>query len=223
MKWLATVVSVAALMCSSGTARAQSLVPPDEVVIHIHEDLKDTDFVEGLICELSRVLAMPVSASTSNLAFAGVDFATNTQLDADRVRYSFARANEGNGRIFRYLIHPYDMKVNGLRYVFASTGRDGLLVGVMSTIRLVPAAPGMTRKRVSDITATRLYKLMLKSVAYLSGLDSDGCIMRFPSSLAELDAKSDEFCPEDHARLVEARILKARPVGACNFVSMVMP
>lgn len=222
MKWLATVVSMGVLLCT-GPVRAQFLVPPDEVVIHVHEDVENTDFVEGLVCELSRVLAVPVSATTSKMAFAGVDFATNTQLDADRLRFSFAREVEGGGRVFRYLIQPYDMKVHGLRYVFASTGRDGPLVGVMSTIRLIPAEPGLTRKRISDITALRLYKLMLKSVAYLSGLDSDGCIMKFPKSLPELDAKSDEFCPEDRDRLVAARVLKAHPVGACNLVAMAMP
>jgi predicted Zn-dependent protease len=215
--WLAAILALL-----TGPAFAQTLVPPGEIVIYVHKDLpeKDADFVEGLVCELSRVVAAPVRAAKSELPLNRSDLATPTQLDANKVRRSFARATAGEGPAFRYLILPYDLKVEDLHYVFALTVRDGETAAVMSTIRLVPREPGLSRKRVADITSDRIYKLMLKSIAVLAGLHGEGCIMAFPRSLPELDAKSDEFCPEDKAALIAAGVLKARPSGACNVVAM---
>ena len=215
--WLAAIFALLA-----GPVSAQKLVPPDEIVIYVHKDLpeQDTDFVDGLVCELGRVLAVPVRARKSELPLSRSDLATPTQLDANKVRLSFAHATADEGRAFRYLILPYDLKVERLNYVFSNTVLDGETAAVMSTIRLVPREPGLTRKRIADVTADRIYKLMLKSIALLAGLRTNGCIMAFPRSLPELDAKSDEFCPDDKAALVAAAILKARPVGACNIVAM---
>lgn len=215
--WLAAILALL-----TGPVFAQNLVPPGEIVIYVHKDLpeKDADFVDGLICELSRVLAVPVRAAKSELPIYRSDLATPTQLDANKVRLAFAHATADEGSVFRYLILPYDMKIEGLHYVFSNTVRDGEMAAVMSTIRLVPREPGLSRKRVADVTADRIYKLMLKSIAVLAGLHGDGCIMAFPRSLPELDAKSDEFCPNDKAALVAAGILKARPGGACNIVAM---
>jgi predicted Zn-dependent protease len=168
----------------------------------------------------NRVIVAPVRATKSELPLHRGDLATPTQLDANKVRLSFAHATAGEGPAFRYLILPYDLKVVDLHYVFALTVRDGETAAVMSTIRLVPREPGLSRKRVADVTADRIYKLMLKSIAVLAGLHGEGCIMAFPRNLPELDAKSDEFCPEDEAALIAAGILKARPSGACNIVAM---
>jgi predicted Zn-dependent protease len=215
--WLAAILALLA-----GPVSAQNLVPPDEIVIYVHKDLpeQDADFVEGLVCELSRVVAVPVRATKSDLPLYRSYLMTPNQLDPDKVRRPFAQSVADEGRVFRYLILPYDLKVDGLHYVFSSTLLNGDLNVVMSTIRLVPREPGLTRKRISDVTADRLYKLMLKSVALLAGLRTNGCIMAFPRDLSELDAKSDEFCPDDKAALIAAGVLKARPVGACNIVAM---
>jgi predicted Zn-dependent protease len=215
--WLAAILALL-----TGPVVAQNLVPPGEIVIYVHKDLpeKDADFVDGLICELSHVLVAPARAEKSELPIHRSDLATPTQLDANKVRLAFARATADEGRAFRYLILPYDLKVEGLHYIFSNTVRDGEMAAVMSTIRLVPREPGLSRKRVADVAAGRIYKLMLKSIAVLAGLHSEGCIMAFPRSLPELDAKSDEFCPNDKAALVAAGILKARPSGACNIVAM---
>ena len=204
-----------------GTAPAQTrLVPPDEVVIYVHEDMKNTDFVEGLVCELGRVLAAPVRATTSDLPLFKSYLATATQFDTGKVRAPFARATASDGRIFRYLLLSYDLKAEGLNYVFADTDIDGGTVSIMSTIRLTPTEPGLSRKRVSDVTGDRVYKLMLKSVALLAGLRTNGCVMAFPRSLPELDQKAAEFCPADRAALVAADVLKDKPFGACSTVAM---
>jgi len=49
-----TVALLAALvgMAWVSAAAAQSYVPPDEIVIYLHKDLRERDFIEGLVCEL---------------------------------------------------------------------------------------------------------------------------------------------------------------------------
>ena len=52
---------------------------------------------------------------------------------------------------------------------------------------------------------------MLESIARLAGLRSpDACALAFPRNLEELDRKSSEFCPSDHAALLAAGILKEK-------------
>ncbi|MBY0323198.1 MAG: hypothetical protein K2X72_31055 [Reyranella sp.] len=216
------LVAVLAFFTAGAAAAQPRLAAPDEVVIYLHPSLKDADFVEGLVCELGRVLVAPVRATTLDLPLTRDLLATPSQLDADKVVPLFARATDGEpGRRFRYLILPHDLKVSGLNYVFANTPIDGGNAAVISVIRLVPTERGLSRKHVSDITGDRLYKLMLKSLAVLAGLRSGGCVMAFPRSLPELDAKPAEFCPDDRAALIDAGMLKARPFGACNTVAMV--
>ena len=221
IRMMRTFALVALWLFVGGTASAQiGLVGPEEVVIYVHKDMKNTDFVEGLVCELGRVLVAPVRAETSDLPLYRGYLATPAQLDVGKVREPFARATAGDGRVFRYLLLPYDLKVEGLNYVFANTDIDGGTVAIMSTIRLTPAEPGLSRKQVSDVTGDRLYKLMLKSVALLGGLRTNGCVMAFPRNLPELDQKAAEFCPDDRAALVAAGILKDKPFGACSTVAM---
>jgi predicted Zn-dependent protease len=218
----AFVLLASTLLASTPASAQQRLVPPDDVVIYLHASLKDTDFAEGLVCELSRVLMAPVRATSIDLPFSREQLATATQLDAVKVGRSFADATADQpGRTYRTLILPYDLKADGVNFLFAFTPIDGHTVSVMSIIRLVPSDRGLSRKRVSDIVGDRLYKLMLKSVAVLSGLRGGGCVMAYPRRLEELDAKAAEFCAADHAALVEAGVLKARPFGACNTVAMV--
>jgi predicted Zn-dependent protease len=215
--WLAVLIALLA-----GPVSAQGLVAPDEVVIYVHADIpeQDTDFVEGLVCELGRVLVAPVRAAKSDLPLYRSYLATPTQLDPLKVRLPFARATVGEGRVFRYLLVAWDLKIPGLNYVFSSTVPDSEGVAVMSPIRLVPREPGLSRKRISDVTGDRIYKLMLKSIALLAGLNSEGCVMMFPRSLDELDQKPAEFCPNDKAALIAAGVLKEKPFGACSTVAL---
>jgi len=217
----AIAAALVSLLATAAAFAQPQLAGPDEVVVHLHSSLKNTDFGEGLMCELGRVLRVPASSTASDLPLTRDLLATPSQIDADKLARRFAQAASGEpGRRFSYLIVPHDLKVEGLNYVFSSTRPDIGAVAVMSTIRLMPTESGLTRKRVADVTGDRLYKLMLKSIAVLAGLRSTGCIMAFPRSLPELDAKSAEFCPDDRSALVGAGILKARPFGACNTVAM---
>jgi hypothetical protein len=55
--WLVATLLAVAGFGTASAACAQMLVAPDEVVIYVHKDFTDADFVDGLVCELSRVLA----------------------------------------------------------------------------------------------------------------------------------------------------------------------
>jgi hypothetical protein len=62
-----------------------------------------------------------------------------------------------------------------------------------------------------EITATRAYKLILKSIAEITGHRGTGsCILVTSLSLEELDRKSSEFCQDDRAALVAAGVLKEK-------------
>lgn len=217
---LAIMVSAAWLLAGFGV-EAQEIVTPDEVVIYVHSSVKNDDFVEGLVCELGRVLKAPVSARTTDLPMSPKYLASRTQYDPRRIAIPFGNSTRPDDRrVFKFLILPYDLKVESLNYVFAETYMKPYFIAVMSTIRLTPDDSRLSRKRVSDVTGDRLYKLMLKSVARMAGLTGDGCVLAFPRSLPELDAKSAEFCPDDRKLMIDSGILKERPFGACNTVAM---
>jgi predicted Zn-dependent protease len=215
---------LAAVMCLlvAMPALAQSLVTPDEIVIYVHKDIQNTDFVDGLVCELGRVVVAPVRATAIDLPLSRDQLVTRNQFDPRRVAAPFAQATTpaADERIFRFLLLPYDLKSGTFNYVFAETYMAPYFISVQSIIRLLPEDKTMSRKKIADITSIRLYKLMLKAVARMAGLQGDGCILAFPRSLDELDAKSDEFCPDDKAALIAAGVVKAKPFGACNTVAM---
>ena len=221
MFWRAAFLAWAAVALGVHPAHAQNLIVPDQIVLHVHKDMKETDFVEGLVCELGRVMTAEVRATASDFPLEREYLLTRTQLDPRRIFRPFLNRQpiEG-GRTFHVLLLPYDLKVAELNYVFAETYMAPNFVAIMSTIRLTPHDPALSRKQVSDTTGERLYKLLLKSVARMAGLDGNGCVLAFPRSLDELDAKSAEFCPADRAALVQAGVLKDKPFGACNTVAM---
>jgi predicted Zn-dependent protease len=201
------LIVAASLVAGAFSALAQQLVVPAEVVLYIHSDVKNTDFVRPLVCALQHVLAAPVSTQMSSLRLGPELLATPTQFDVGKVANLFIRtaAADGSSPSFKYLIVPHDLKIEPLRYVFSTSFGNETTpyhVGVLSTARL---------DHGSEMTAKRAYKLILKSIARIAGLRSpEACILAFPNSLDELDRKSSEFCPDDRATLINAGILNAR-------------
>ncbi|MCA1454317.1 hypothetical protein I6F35_13980 [Bradyrhizobium sp. BRP22] len=206
----------ATISWAQGLPRVTSsgLIAPSEVILYVHSDLKSVDFVQPLVCALQRVLSAPVSTKTSSLELGPELLATPTQFDVEKVRNQFIRATatDGGPRSFKYLLVPYDLKASPWRYVFSTSFGDETTpyhVGVVSMARLDAADPKLHHRGGAEITATRAYKLILKSIARVAGLRSpDACILSFPRSLEELDHKSSEFCPSDRAVLVAAQILQ---------------
>ena len=197
-----------------------------KVVLYLHAGLKQRDFVGPLVCALKRVLVAPVSTREISLPFNRSMLATETQLDINKVAGQFIQASAGGASpTFKYLLLPYDMKPPSLNYAFASSYANPATpyyVGIVSTARLEASGPQPQGQQPANVTALRAYKLILKSIARLAGLNSpDRCILDFPRSLPELDQKSSEFCAEDREILVSAGILKAeeQESGDCTAVS----
>src|SRR3954454_18316312 len=114
------MLAVACFLAGALTASAEEparktgggLVAPAEVVLCIHSDLKSTDFVQPLVCELQRVLIAPVSVQTLDVPLGPELLATKTQFDVRKVadRFVQATARSGNQPSFKYLLIPFDMK-----------------------------------------------------------------------------------------------------------------
>ncbi len=211
----AAVLGYTLLGASGAAGQPAQLAGPAEVVIFVPNTLKSTDFIGPLVCALERVLVAPVATLKISLPLSRDMLATATQFDVRKVAESFeqATAREGGNSTFKYLLLPYDLKDRPFNYVFATSYGNRTTtsrLGIISTARLDVSDPTVEHHTGADLTALRVYKLMLKSIARLAGLASpDRCILAFPRSLPELDRKSAEFCADDHDALVGAAILKA--------------
>ncbi len=200
---------------------AQTLAPPGEVLIHVHGGVRNTDFVEPLVCDLTKVVAAPVRARTLDLALRPELRETSTQYSPRRIAGPFIQATAGDAehaRPFRYFILGEDLGSKPLNYVFAETFGGSYDLSVISVARLAPVGNRLTRKQIAEETERRVYKLMMKSIAIMAGLKSQGCVMSFPRSLEELDLKSAEYCPEDRLALVAAGVIRKAPLETCSTV-----
>jgi hypothetical protein len=215
------------LPAAISAAHAQGLAGPSEVVLYIHSELKRTDFVERLECALRHILVAPVSTQHLRLALGKDLFASPMQVDVQKVANAFGRATarDGGPQTFKYLFLPFDLTDKAYPHLFATSflGANGSAhVGILSTAHLDTRIPGYPDEQNGEQTAQRLYKIILKSVARLSGLKTTGaCALVVPSNLEELDQKSMAFCPDDRTALVAAGILKPKEeVGAgCALMS----
>jgi predicted Zn-dependent protease len=226
VRWCPRYVLALVLQAGAAPAWGQALVSPREVVLYIHSDMKSTAFVDLVICALERVLVAPVLARKIDLPLGAELRASPTQFDVGKVASQFipAIAENADARTFSYLLEPYDLKGEPYRFVFATSfGNETTRyhVGIISTARLDTGDPLVPHQEGAEQTALRAYKLVLKSIARLSGYgSSDGCILAFPNSLAQLDQKPAQFCPADRAALVEAGVLKAVERGTCGPVAL---
>jgi predicted Zn-dependent protease len=193
-------------------------IAPAEVVLYIQSDLKRTGFVQPLVCALQRVLTAPISVQAIDLPLGSELLATPTQFEVTKVADRFIQrtANEGKATSFKYLLVPFDLKVEAWnwRYAFSTSFGDKTTpyhVGVVSTARIRAGSWWLPSPWDQEITVSRAYKLILKSIAHISGHRGTGaCLLATPLSLEELDRKSSEFCPDDRAALVAAGILKEK-------------
>lgn len=218
------LLSATAAFAQAPGASKNQLIAPSEVVLYVHSDLKSTAFVDILLCALERVLVAPVHVRKLDLPLTPALQASASQFDVEKVADKFIRetAADGAASSFKYLLLPYDLKAAPFNYVFSSSFGNETTpfhVGVVSTARLDVADPTQAHAEGASITARRVYKLVLKSVARVAGYaQPEGCILAFPRSLGELDTKSVEFCPEDRAILVAAGILKSQESGGCALI-----
>lgn len=214
------LVIAALVLGVAGGASAQALEPPGEIVIHVNSDVRNTEFVEPLVCELQKVVQAPVRAKKIDIPLTSDLLEAPRQFSPRKIMARFGPTTAGESELpnpFRYLIVDHDLKVPELNYVFAETYRPP--ASVISVIRLAPIVePHVAKKAAVTVTMPRVYKLMLKSLAIMAGLRSEGCVMMFPRHLGELDAKPSEYCADDRAALVAARVIRETPSASCGNV-----
>lgn len=222
---LAGVLFAATSVLAHVPAAAQTaLAPPREVVLYVHQELENTDFVGPLVCELSRALVAPVRARPIALPLDIGLMASPAQFESARVAQRFLQATAGDGdhRVFKFLLFPHDLRAGPYRYVFGSSFGPPYNNGVVSTARLRPDGAEPSSRQSIEITLARTYKVILRYVAHLSGMwGANGCVLAMPSSIDELDKKPAEFCDDDRALLVEAGVIKPHPGGICGPVAMI--
>lgn len=213
------LVATLALLVSDSVS-AQQLVPPGEIVIHVNSDVRNTEFVEPLVCEIAKVVQAPVRARKIDIPMTDDLIEAGRQYSPRKILPRFVAATDGESEVarpLRYLIVDHDLKVSPLNYVFAETYVPQL--SVISVTRLSPTVePSVARRAAVEIVMPRVYKLMMKSIAVMSGLGTTGCVMMTPRSLPELDAKPSEYCPDDRAALVAAKVIKETPSAVCGNV-----
>jgi predicted Zn-dependent protease len=223
---LAGVLFAAISVLAHVTASAQTaLAPPREVVLYVHQELENADFVDLLVCELSRTLVAPVRAQPITLPLDIGLMASPTQFDSAKVARQLLQATAGDGdlRVFKFLLFPHDLRAGSFLYVFGSSFGLPYNNGIVSTARLKPNGADLAAKKPTEITVSRTYKVILRYVAHLSGMwASNGCVLAMPSSIDELDRKPAEFCDDDRAALVEAGIIKPHAGGICGPVAMTL-
>jgi hypothetical protein len=173
----AAVLGCTLLGASGAAGQPAQLAGPAEVVIFVPNTLKSTDFIEPLVCALKRVLVAPVSTLKIGLPLSRDMLATATQYDVRKVAESFeqATAHKGGNSTFKYLLLPYDLKDRPYNYVFATSYGNRTTtsrLGIISTARLDVSDPTVEHHTGADLTALRVYKLMLKSIARLAGLQA---------------------------------------------------
>jgi hypothetical protein len=70
-------------------ASAQPLAPPGEIVIYVNLDVRSSEFVEPLVCELSKVVQAPVRAKKIDIAL------SDDLLETERHKSSECCADDG--------------------------------------------------------------------------------------------------------------------------------
>jgi hypothetical protein len=223
--WLLACTITTATKVALGQS-AVSLVAPRELALYVYAEFKNTDFVEPLVCALRRVLVAPVEARTLSLSLGSEMLATPTHFDVIKIAQKFGRATApADSRTFRYFLMPYPIKnsqyPNPASTVFGNASTP-YHIGVIATARLEESIdPNLSRRERAELIALRTYKVLIKSIVENAGMPINlpRCVLAQSMHLEDLDRKSAEFCPQDRATLVEARILKSKESAGCFYVS----
>jgi hypothetical protein len=207
--WLSLV-----LVLATGTASAQ--VPgavPREVVIYVHADMPNADFVDPLVCALSRALAAPVRAEKFAMPIDIRLMGSLSELSSEKVLGRLYQQTGPYTGTVMFLLVPSPVLLNG-RPVFGTNYGAPYNKAVVS----IPSLTGVPAQS-TDLVVSRTYKVLLRYVGQIGGLwTRNGCVMAMPRGLGELDAKPSEFCEDDRATLVAAGVLKNAPSANCSTV-----
>ncbi len=200
----------AAMACGEGAA-AQGLAAPPAIVLHVHAGIADTSFLAPLERMLAARLAPPLRVAPSTLDLSP-HRAWTGPMPAEAALRSFILAvhDPAAPDTLHVLLTAEDMRLAPARFNFAVSGGgpgQGFRAIVVSLARLQQRAMANGADRDPLRTAMRVARMVVKNTARTAGLvDSDRCVMGFPTGLADLDAMPEGFCEPDLARLVSAGV-----------------
>lgn len=211
-----------------GTACAESAAPPssavtpvapadvmqpEALILHIHNEVEDTDFLPHLERKLRERLNPPVT--TQIVALDIQPLRGNRLIDARLLIDRLAGAIDWsrNKRVVHVFVVKDDFRLPPANFNFAvsvGTASSPFHVVVVSLARLQESRLFDAKRDSSPArTAERVYKMVAKNVAKVSGYaGSTRCLFSFPRNLAELDAIAEGFCEPDLSILGAAGIAR---------------
>jgi predicted Zn-dependent protease len=212
--WLSLVLALA----TDGASAQVPGVAPREVVLYVHADMPNTDFVEPLVCALTRALVAPVRAEKLAMPIDIGLMASSHQLSSEKLLGRLYQQTGPYAGTVMFLLVPYPILSDG-RPVFGTNYGAPYNKAVVSIPSLAPLPRGATPTQTTDIVVRRSYKVLLRYLGQIGGLWSkNDCVMMMPHGLGELDAKPYDFCEDDRATLVAAGVLKNAPSADCSTI-----
>lgn len=195
----------------------QPILVPNAVRLFVHHEVQERAFLDPLLKQLRRRLAAPVVVKDSDFDLDPFK-PTWGRMDIEPVIESFAQKHHrpsSPNRTIDFLIITRDMRAWEARYLFAAAlGNETTFarVGVVSLSRLQETGFFSSRDQNPELTAERVYKMILKNTAKMAGyVKGSGCLFGFPRSLSELDALPISFCNRDKEALQTAGLLRMHP------------
>lgn len=211
------LAAIFALLAGPAVAQVPGVVPRD-ILIYVHSDMPNTDFVDPLVCALKKTLVAPVRAERFVLPIDTSLLGSLSELSSEKVLGRLYQQTGPYAGTVMFLLVPYPVLSQG-RPVFGSNFGAPYNKAVVSISSLAALPRGATPAQTTDAIVRRAYKVLLRYVGQIGGFWSNNdCIMKMPHGLAELDAKSTEFCADDRANLVAAGVLKSVPSADCSSV-----
>jgi predicted Zn-dependent protease len=194
------------------TARASTvlhpLAPSSGLTIVIDRKIADVVNPRELQASLSRIFVKPINITTADLDYHSALNPRRNQYWAPRMLEDFSTKLPDKVSDFRVFVVGDDIYDEPYNFLYMYTQAENRL-GVLSLGRLLYFENGFSEQRKIDIASQRIIKLFMKSVARVSGLyESDGCVMRFPHGMDELDATPPEYCADDAERLRAAGVIR---------------
>jgi predicted Zn-dependent protease len=213
--WRCVAQPIAAAADPSVAPSALSLVRPRAVVMHVHGDLTDQRFLPELVRRLKAALAPPLHTLPTAFDLKPLRSLTGT-IDGHAMAGALIGSVDWkrDAGTVQVLLIADDMRLKPANFNFAvSNGTAAtphhIVVVSLHRLQQVGLLDRATDKNPAR-TAERVFKLILKNVARVSGYaGSSLCVFGFPHSVDELDALPEGFCEPDRTLLVNAGI--ARP------------
>jgi predicted Zn-dependent protease len=211
-------LSVLLVLAATGAFAQVPGVAPREVVIYVHEDMPNTDFVDPLVCALGRALVAPVRAEKLAMPIDIGLMGSLSELSSEKVLGRLYQQTGPYAGTVMFLLVPYPILSQG-RPVFGTNYGPPYNRGVVSIVDLERLPRDATPAQRTEIVVRRAYKVLLRYVGQIGGLwNRNDCVMMMPHGLDQLDGKPHDFCADDRAALVAAGVIRDTPAGNCSTV-----